>query len=166
MNISNVMIVSNSRLSETSPDSENCALECLTSSAEFAEARAQPAASTASFQPNLPQHPPPRESPSQPPGHHRAQKSTEEIMRIFDQPSRQEATFSSMPAEGGHSFFPPPFMQHDASAFPQGLNGGMPANSWPAFKMPQVRISLASNFNGNRVGTLLCILQVAYWPYC
>ncbi len=61
-------------------------------------------------------------------------------MRIFDQPSRQEATFSSMPAEGGHNFFPPPFMPQDASGFPQGLDGGIPSNSWPAFKMPQASL--------------------------
>lgn len=107
----------------------------------YTDARAQPAASTASFQPTLPQQAATQGTPPRPQGHHRAQKSTEEIMRIFDQPSRQEATFGAMPSEGGHSFFPPAFTPHDASAFSQGLNGQIPS-TWPAFKMPQVRPSL------------------------
>ena len=66
-------------------------------------------------------------------------------MRIFDQPSRQEAIFSSMPAEGSRNFRPPAFMPHDVSAFHQGLDSQIPS-SWPAFKMPQVSLSaLAAN---------------------
>lgn len=110
----------------------------LQSCVSFAEAKAQPAASGAPFQPSLPSSDSAPEAAQKPLRQHRHHKSTEEIMRIFDRRPQQDTTFSSMPSDAssqgpyGQHFMPPD------STLMQGPMANLPPEQWPAFQMPQV----------------------------
>lgn len=104
------------------------------------EGLAQPAAEVAAFQPKPPSDPVASGSAIPRQAHHRAQKSADEILKIFDQPRTQDGTFSSLPAHvNGQSFFAPGFFPQDMAAMQQAqLNLSSEANFWPAFPLPQV----------------------------
>lgn len=96
-----------------------------------AEVKAQPAASSAPFQPTLPQAPAPQTPQSLPPLH-RPHKSTEEILKIFDRPGVQDSTF-----RGSGSY---PFTSEQGSGSMWGSFNGAASNDWASFNMPQVHM--------------------------